>query len=195
MSDKQLRELEREYTNNPSAITLTRLRKEQVRAGLEPDPKCQVFLEYTEARSGGEPMNPEDDWPDYEDEIVEFNPVALGVTQSQHSWRNETIDVDFIPEVDTDVSLVYVSYNTGSTFGRILGVWQIIGVFKDIDKANKAIELIRQFNSGVDPCSSLNKDLGKAIGELTGNEFFYPNWVGYFESYNSTEVRSMRLRG
>jgi hypothetical protein len=149
----------------------------------------KVYLDYSEYRTGGEPDDPGDRWTSHSDEYVEFTPTALRLKQSENSWINETIDVNFSPKLDQEVTLVIVRYETGSTFGRIIGVWQIIGVFADRQNAEKARGLIAKYNSS-NGCKKFEEKMAK----LTGHKYFYPSWVGYFERFIETEIHSMRLQ-
>jgi len=140
----------------------------------------EVFLEYTEATAGGDPVEG-DDWC-YKDQHVDFRPIAIGITRSKHSWRNETINVDFEPKLGQDVDLIVVRYRTGSTFGTIYGVWQMIGVYASHQKALEIRDGIYRHQSSPD---ELKKLLGKG---------FFPSWLGYFEEFNEVELHCMRLR-
>ena len=164
------------------------LRTAQRRAGLPEEVVVtqKVYLEYAESRTGGQAEDPDDRWTSYSDD-VDFRPVALGVTQSGANWRNETIEVDFDPYVGKDVVLVVVRYKTGSTFGSIVGVWQIIGAFEDKEEAYKAKDLIAKYNDGE------VKDFEKKMSELTSQEHFFVSWSGYFERFIDTEMHYMKL--
>ena len=188
MADTELRKLKRIYSADPTRENLFKLRKVQLRAGITPEPvQEKVFLEYGEYRTGGEPDDPDDEWTSHSDQYVEFTPTSLGLTQSKKHWRNETINIDFLPQVGQEVTLVVVRYETGSTFGRIIGVWQMIGVFEDRQKVDNIRGLISKFNSG--ECKGINKKMAK----LTGQGHFSPDWVGYFERFIETETHTMTL--
>lgn len=189
MADKDLQALKRTYAADSTDENLMRLRRAQIRAGLEPEAvKRQLYLEYSEYRTGGEPTDP-DEWTSHEDEFVDFSPTALGLTQSKKHWRNETINIDFIPRVGQEVTLVVVRYETGSTFGRIIGVWQMVGVLEDPKKVTEIRDLISKFNDGS------YKGINKRMAKLTGQEHFSPDWVGYFERFIETATYTMTLVG
>lgn len=150
----------------------------------------KVYLDYMERRSGGEAEDPDDQWTSHADEYVEFQPQAITKSPLEGSWINETIEVGFEPQVGDDVSLVVVRYDTGSTFGCIRNVWQIIGVFKDHHKAVKVRGIIHNYSSRNEGkydkfIKSLNAELPQDI---------FPNWFGYFEQYGSTEIHCMKVR-
>jgi hypothetical protein len=141
----------------------------------------EVYLEYEERRSGGEPLG-DGPYCDHADEHVDFRPIALGVNRSQYSWRNETISVDFDPKVGQDVDMIVVRYSTGSTFGRIIGVWQMIGVYESHQEALRIRHNIEEHHKEPDK-----------LKELLGKDF-YPSWLGYFERFMHVELHCMRLR-
>jgi len=165
----------------------------------EQKPQHKVYLDYSEYRSGGEATEPDNRWSSHEDEHVDFSPIALMAQEIPGKLFAETIPVDFEPKVGDDVTLVVVRYDTGSTFGRICNVWQIIGAFKEHSKALEARNLIEDYSSKVSrwsdekPALSYDEWIGKLNSMLP--EKLYPSWFGYFETYNCVEVYAMRIRG
>ena len=192
MSDTNLRNLEREFEANPCADTLTAYRQAQMRSGValgDLKPELEVHLEYEEYKTGGEPED-EGPWANHEDEYCHFDPLALGVTQSKNTWRNESIPVNFLPEVGAEVFFVYVDYDTGSTFGRLRNRWQVVGVVDTQRAVDKLVQAIEDFNKDPDYQGTVRQ-----IKQLTGNQYFYINWDGFFEKYNDTVVVPFTLRG
>ena len=164
----------------------------------EQKPEYKVYLDYSEHRSGGEPDDPDDCWTSHEDEYVDFSPVAIMDREIPGRLFAETIPVDFEPKVGDDVTLVVVRYDTGSTFGRVCNVWQIIGVFKEHSRALEAQKLIEDYSSKVSrwgdekPALSYDDWIAKLNAMLPQD--IYPSWFGYFETYNYTQIFPMRIR-
>ena len=153
----------------------------------------KIYLDYTERRSGGEAEDPNDQWTSHADEYVDFQPQAITKLPVANSWVNETIVVGFEPKIGDDVSLVVVRYDTGSTFGTIRDVWQIIGAFKDHHKASKVRGIINNYSNGGGGSNiSYDKFIKSLNAELPVP--IYPSWFGYFERYGSTEIHCMRIR-
>lgn len=83
---------------------------------------------------------------------------------------------------DTVYALV-ADYESGDTFGRSGGHYQIIDVFATTAEADELMRIVDSFNS-LD---------GRKIDKLsTGFEFqgvrYFPGWVGHFESLNIVAV-------
>lgn len=83
---------------------------------------------------------------------------------------------------DTVYALV-ADYESGDTFGRSGGHYQIIDVFATPAEADELMRVVDSFNS---------LDDRKADKLSTGLSFegvrYYPGWVGYFESLNGVDV-------
>jgi hypothetical protein len=152
----------------------------------------KIYLDYTERRTGGEADDPNDRWSSHADAHVDFQPQALTKLPVADSWVNETITIGFEPEVGDDVSLVVVRYDTGSTFGCVRNVWQIIGAFKDHHRASKVRGIIHNYSSSGEKGRTYDKFIKALNAELPIP--IYPDWFGYFERYGSTEIHCMRIR-
>lgn len=129
----------------------------------------KLYLDYDERTWGGEALSDED-WPDYSDEHTEWTPKSIGLKQKS-SYNTEVINTPFEVKEGDWVHLVWVRYETGSTFGRSLGRWYIIGVYQTADEANDIKE-------------SIDSDSYKG----------YKPWVGYFERFESCETQEFRVR-
>jgi hypothetical protein len=133
-----------------------------------------VAIRYEERKSGGAPINPEDSWPDYEDEEIDFWLTSVRLYEPdpapKWSWFQEVVDVDFPVEIGMKVYVVVVRYTTGGTFIRTKGAWNILGVFPDSKKAG-------------DMVTSVYNDTYSG----------YKCWQGYFESLESCEHHEMTV--
>lgn len=135
----------------------------------------KLAIHYSESRYGGAAINPEDPWPDHEDEYTEFSLLSVRIYEpdpaNKWAWHQEVIEVDFPVEVGSTVHVVVVRYTTGGTFGRTLGAWSILGVYPDAEKANAVV---------------------KSVEDDT-----YPGykcWQGYFESLESCDSHDMLVQ-
>ncbi len=133
-----------------------------------------LYLTYDERRYGGSPINPEDAWPDYEDEHVEFYPIGLFKDRDNagifpHGLMEDEVHGTFEP--GDGAYVVIVRYGSGSTFGRSFGEWHLVGVY---DNENSA------------------KEIEKSIENHTFEG--YMPWVGYFESFESANVFAMLVQ-
>jgi len=139
-------------------------------------PRNCVYLTYTEHRTGGEVRagQENDDWPDHEDEYIDWSLIGCHRTRDEKHWLQEEVNIDFDAKVGSTVWVVYVRYGTGCTFGHTNGAWTILGVYEHQGQAEK---------------------IKKAVYDKTYNNNGYVCWEGYFESFESCEVEAMTLEG
>lgn len=134
-------------------------------------PKSTVWLTYRESTSGGQAIDPDDGWTDYEDEHVDFSlRHCYSTAEKVPDWLREQVDVDFKVKVGAEVDVVVVRYTTGGTFGRTLGYWYIEGIYpkgKQAEKVSKSI--------------------------YNGTYEGYKPWVGYFESLEQVEIETLTV--
>lgn len=142
-------------------------------SGKAPPPgPVKLAIRYDESRYGGAAINPEDPWPDHEDEHTEFSLTSVRLYEenpdNKWSWHQEVVEVDFPVEVGSTVYVVVVRYTTGGTFGRTLGAWSILGVYPDAEKADAVVKSVYD-------------------DSYPG----YKCWQGYFESLESCDSHDM----
>lgn len=130
-----------------------------------------LYLTYTEYRTGGEPDDPSDRWTWHEPEYIDWHPTGIyaereGAGMWGHGLHRDEIFGDF--EKGDVGHLVVVRYTTGSTFGSQHGYWGIIGFYKNADDA-VAVE--------------------KSIDDDTYEGYTY--WKGYFERLEGVEIHTM----
>lgn len=144
----------------------------------------ELYLTYNESRNGGEPDDPSDRWTNHSDEHIVFTPT--GVFSQKCSFQ-ETFEVPFDPAqyLGTQIYVVIVRYYDGGTFGRICGLWKIVGAFTDPVLVRKAVDLIE---GGKD-----SQELSKKLAPLTCYGY-YP-WFGYFAGFEGVEVHEFTLKG
>lgn len=130
---------------------------------------AKLYLTYHEYSSGGESLS-EDEWPEYSDTNIEWNLEKCFNNRSKKKtdWLCESFEVDFTPQLNDDIYVVYVRYRTGDTFSYINGVWKIIGVYNNKEDAKKIQESIK--NNTYDG---------------------YKPWEGFFEILESCEIEEM----
>ena len=136
----------------------------------------KVFITYDESSSGGEDLNPEEEWSSRADRIYDFRLVRASLERTTKSWYSEEFEID--SEIrPQDVFVVLVRYSSGDTFGSSYGHGHIEGVYFDKDKAMEVAETIEN--------GTYNK---KGF-----NKRGYTVWEGYFESLESAQCYVMRL--
>jgi hypothetical protein len=143
----------------------------------------ELYLTYNERRTGGEPDDPADRWTNHSDEHIEFTPTGLF---TQKCSFQETFEVPFDPAqfLGKQIHVVVVRYYDGSTFGRICGLWKVVGAFTDSALMQKVVEII---DRGKD-----SQELSEKLAPLTCYGY-YP-WFGYFAGYEGVEVHEFTLR-
>jgi len=131
-----------------------------------------LYLTYDESMSGGEICEGQenDPWPSHEDEYIEFSLTRCNKTSHLAAWSKESVEVDFKPEVGSNIWVVVVRYSKGGTFGRTNGAWNIIGIYKNAEEAKK-VEASIHDNS------------------YSG----YKCWSGYFEELERVDVEQMTV--
>lgn len=158
--------------------------------------KNQIYLDYRESQSGGEPENPEERWTSHSPLYIRFYPEKLYLKRQNFQ---ETITVSWEPMLDQKVWIVVVRYQSGSTFGTSHGNWTIVGAYLTSEEAEAVASIIAKYPGKNEYSFSRKKQkrsdrelLEKAIKPYVG-EHFYPSWFGYFERYEGVEVHEMLL--
>ena len=133
----------------------------------------RLYLGYSESTTGGGICegDEEEDWPDYNDSYVDFEPEGL-YTKKSHAQC--TLEVDFDPNnhINDFVYVVIVRYSDGDTFSQTNGNWHIEGVYLTKEEAKSVM-------------STINREKKK------GPE--YRPWHGYFASLESVEIWSTKI--
>jgi len=131
---------------------------------------------YEETRHGGGvcPGQEDSDWPDYEDEYIEIEPVCL-LKGSEPLGRfyggADAVEL----EGDENSSfgwVVYVRYSDGDTFSWTGGYTETIKAFDNNKSAEALAQSVRDGGSG-------------GLG--------YKPWEGYFSGLQSVEVRKLAI--
>ena len=150
-----------------------------------------LYLKYHSYSEGGEPINPDDEWPDYEIVYKSFTPTSLHL--SQQGWQ-ENIETLVEPEIGKRVYVMVVRYGDGDTFGHSDGNWQVIGAFdneKEVYAIKKAIERSGEldkedsYDTAYDCVTAAFKPSGISV---------HPAWIGYFNSLESVEIHKMVIQ-
>lgn len=129
----------------------------------------KLYIKYWETRTGGEKINPDETWSDYEDEFIEFGITSVSTARDPQHWLYHEVDSD-ITEGEW-AFVVLVRYESGCTFGRTLGNHYIQGVYKMRDDAQAVRDSIQD--------GSYCKQGG----------YSYKPWEGYFERLESVDVQ------
>lgn len=127
-----------------------------------------LYLTYDESRSGGE-YESDEPYSSRAPTIINFSPRKLYLEESSvPGWLKETVTSEDDFQRGDTAYVVYVRYSDGDTFGYTSGYWEILGTFKD---ANKASALTKAINN--------NKYAG------------YKPWDGYFSSLEDVDYEVM----
>ena len=133
-----------------------------------------VRVAYTEWRSGGEPLNPGDEWTSYSDEYVhvEFHYLSPNV----EGWGVREVEHVIGDIGEAMAYLVVTRYSTGDTFSWSNGHWVPSAVCADLDTANALVKTIREAHKH-----------NKYIAEYQG-QTIHMHGVGFFEALESVDV-------
>ena len=135
------------------------------------NPPRDIFISYTKSSYGGNVREGQEDqsYPNYEDTHSETSIQGIFSKRDKHShsWDSycDNLDCSFEPKPGMNVWLVSVNYDTGSTFGRTLGLTCFVGVYDSEEEAEEVASAI-------------------ASDQYRG----YAAWKGYFDHYNFTEI-------
>lgn len=142
----------------------------------------ELYLTYTESRSGGQPLDPDSAWSSRTEEIIEFYPTGLFLKKG--AWQ-EIVDVPFQAKdfLDKTIYVVIARYYDGSSFGRISGLWQVVAATPDSQVAQDIAKNIYQDRDTL--LSTLEQHICLS---------FYPNWYGYFAGLQEVEVHTFKLQ-
>jgi hypothetical protein len=132
--------------------------------------------------------DPEDSWDQGDTAGYVTNVTATLTDKSvQESWYGEVVcDIPGISVGDL-LYVVVVDYESGNTFGRSGGYYQILDVFTDNADAEGLCTAAREYD---------NAEKRSYMESLTykGKEY-YASWKGYFESTNSIDIWAVTVRG
>lgn len=147
-----------------------------------------LYLCYTEHRSGGEATNPEEEFSSREPEYIEFTPLScyhfmvsesaflnkLFCEYSNADYRHHKIEFD--PKGYDSLYAVIVRYTTGDTFGSTYGAWEVASLVLTRKEAEK-----------------IKKDIEKETGDYDPNLKGYHPWNGYFESLEGVGIHKLDI--
>lgn len=128
----------------------------------------RLYLIYNEDRSGGEKINPEEQWS---------NRTPMQITVEFKSFFRSQPDRFFYDSIEVDeetftsdvVYLAVVRYSDGDTFGQSSGHWHIVGAYSTVKEADQKLK------------------------EALDGEGYKP-WNGYFSSLEDTDVIPVIVR-
>lgn len=139
----------------------------------------ELFVQYDErcTHSEREPV----EYGSWREEY-DFRVKSVSLT-SRDSWNEEKFGVRFEVTAGEPVFVLYMTYDTGDSFGRAYGKGEVIWVFKDANVATEAMKRWKDENDKRDPDFSV--DFLDEAGE----------WVkmsnpaaGYFENMGYLEL-------
>ena len=138
----------------------------------EPEKKPQLFLYYSESRSGGEICEGQekDDWPSYETAYIELAIIGLFRDRQTIKGYCEVIDVDDELIKAEKLYLALIRYGDGDTFGNSEGHTAFLGVAVTREDAQKLID--------------------EALNDKSDT---YRPWTGYFNTLEGSDVVPLRV--
>lgn len=135
----------------------------------------RLYIEYEETRSGGDAVNPDDEWTSHEDTNIEIEFVRLYREQPKHRFFYDSIELPDARMAKLDkLFLAVIRYGTGDTFGHTNGAWYIAGIAPTYKIAQAMLE------EETKPAKQ-------------GDYSHYKRWQGYFESLESTEIHELSV--
>lgn len=138
----------------------------------------RVYIEYDESRSGGEAIDPEEEWSSHEDVNVDVNFIRLHREPPQNRFFYDSIELPNNKMLQMDkLFLAVVRYGTGDSFGHTNGAWYIVGIAPTYQIAQAMLE---EETKPSDPPKK-------------GGWQHYKRWEGYFESLDGTEIHELSL--
>ena len=142
--------------------------------------RIKIVVETTVHNVGGE--DPEDSWSRDSTEGHVDNVYAI---ETEEESRESYYD-DPIKDIDVDygdsVYAVVVDYESGDTFGRDGGYYQVIDVFDNSEDADALLALARAYDTGK-----------SSVLEYKGKQY-YASWKGYFEYTQSIDIWECSVR-
>lgn len=106
----------------------------------------ELILTYRELRSGGEKIEPDNEWSQQEDEHIKWFPLevfvdgpVLKAREKTKDWLVEKLNYDGEVNPGDVIYLMVIRYNVRGSFLRICDQWDIEGVFKDESEAKKKL--------------------------------------------------------
>jgi hypothetical protein len=137
--------------------------------------RCDIYLKYTESRSGGEPIDPDDRWTSHEDEYIDRELIGLftesfdspGAITSTGITYSEKFTVPKSYASAESLYVVGIRYSDGDTFGQTHGYIHWIGLAKTEKEAQKLLETAKSDKKGYKP------------------------WEGYFSDFEADEIHCL----
>lgn len=128
---------------------------------------------------------------DYDYDWHEWHDYSYhGITVVKDGYNDVSLFPDEVePQFGDDVYVVYVSYDTGDSFGHEDGVREHLWAFTDKDRANRF-------------CSAITNDAEKNPDyNYKGNPFNFEGvpvntntWKGYFEHFRDCDFETLTLK-
>lgn len=138
----------------------------------------ELFVQYDETctHSSREPV-------EYGSWREEWNFSVKGVSlTSRDRWNEEHLGCLVDVKAGDPVFVLYMTYDTGDTFGRATGRGEVIWVFKDADLARKALAQWKEENDKRDPEFSITFEVdgGETVTQSNPAAGYFEN-VGYID--------------
>lgn len=103
-------------------------------------------------------------------------------------WGSYVKEFEGLKAGDT-VYVVVADYESGDTFGRSGGHYQILDAFASADEADALLEAANAYN---DQGGSRSERISRGLSHNGVN--YYVSWDGYFESLNSLDIWAVDVR-
>lgn len=139
-------------------------KKDEVKESL------RLYFTYDERSTGGEDINPEEEWSDRTPTTIEVRFREFYRTPPAHRFFYDSVEVDEDTFNSDEAYLAVVRYSTGDTFGHTDGAWHIVGAANSVKKAEEMLQIA-----------------------LNSKDSYKP-WEGYFERFERTEIERLIVR-
>jgi hypothetical protein len=156
----------------------------------------ELVLTYKEYKTGGEAIDPGDQWTDHEPEYIHWTAENVYVDEPGKKarektkvWYTEVLKPNFEVKKGDTLWLVIVRYTTGCTFGSTHGAWHIEGAFQHQGQAEKVKKAILDDWDAYRNRSFKEKQKGTFKDKYV-SPHGYKVWMGYFESLEEVDVQS-----
>ena len=113
----------------------------------------------------------------------EYSFSVKGVSMSSRDrWNEEKFGVRFDVAAGEPVFVLYMTYDSGDSFGRAYGKGEVLWVFKDADTARNALKVWKEENDKQDPEFTVDflDDAGEWVKMSNPAAGYFEN-VGYID--------------
>jgi len=150
--------------------------------------RVKIVVETSSYNIGGE--DPDDSWSRDSTHGQVDNVYAVQTTDAlQDSYYSNPVK-EFDVDLGDNVYAVVVDYESGDTFGRDGGYYQVVDAFDNTEDADVLLALTRAYDTDN---GGRNRGYTNVL-EYKGVQY-YAGWKGYFECTQSIDIWECPVRG